>query len=69
MTYAVEQRGETQRLNEELARIQRCRVLAAWAENKAAEKARRDALMAQIVRWNCSRLQILLAYTQRQELH
>jgi hypothetical protein len=46
MTYTVEQRGETQRLNEELARIQRCRVLAAWAENKAAEKARRDALAA-----------------------
>ena len=46
MTYAVEQRGETQRLNEELARIQRCRVLAAWAEIRAERLAREERIMA-----------------------
>jgi hypothetical protein len=46
MTYHVEQRGETQRLNEELARIQRCRVLAAWAEIKAERQAREQRQMA-----------------------
>ena len=46
MTYTVEQRGETQRLNEELARIQRCRVLAAWAEIKAERQARERMQMA-----------------------
>ena len=46
MTYTVEQRGETQRLNEELARLQRCRVLAAWAEIKAERQAREARQMA-----------------------
>jgi hypothetical protein len=46
MTFHIEQRGETERLNEELARLQRCRVLAAWAEIKAERQAREARQMA-----------------------
>ena len=42
----IEHPHETARLNEELARIQRCRVLAAWAEIKSERQARERMQMA-----------------------
>jgi hypothetical protein len=45
----IEHPHETARLNEELARIQRCRVLAAWAEIKAERQARERMQMAPFV--------------------
>jgi hypothetical protein len=42
----IEHPHETARLNEELARLQRCRVLAAWAEIKAERQARERMQMA-----------------------